>query len=179
MTKFDAIGFGALNVDTLLKVDKIVGAEEESFIHDYTEACGGSAANTMVGLARLGCKVNLARQAPGISAAQLVRDLSRFQRIFNHPASEADGTLGNDQDLILSQVFHVVFHLGGEQVRTDAQAPVNRQRMVAHAHLFGLQAAINDPHQVAVHLQISTIGLDIATNAFQVYGIDAAEIVVV
>ncbi len=57
MTKFDVIGFGALNVDTLLKVDKVAGAEEESFIHDYTEACGGSAANTMVGLARLGCRV--------------------------------------------------------------------------------------------------------------------------
>jgi ribokinase len=57
MTKFDVVGFGALNVDTLLKVDRIAGAEEESFIHDYTEACGGSAANTMVGLARLGCKV--------------------------------------------------------------------------------------------------------------------------
>jgi ribokinase len=57
MTRFDVVGFGALNVDTLLKVDKIAGAEEESFIHDYAEACGGSAANTMVGLARLGCKV--------------------------------------------------------------------------------------------------------------------------
>jgi ribokinase len=57
MTKFDVIGFGALNVDTLLKVDKIAGAEEESFIRDHTEACGGSAANTIVGLARLGCKV--------------------------------------------------------------------------------------------------------------------------
>jgi ribokinase len=57
MTKFDVIGFGALNVDTLLKVDKIAGAEEESFIHDYAEVCGGSAANTIVGLARLGCKV--------------------------------------------------------------------------------------------------------------------------
>jgi len=57
MRKFDVIGFGALNVDTLLKVDKIAGAEEESFIHDYAEVCGGSAANTMVGLARLGCKV--------------------------------------------------------------------------------------------------------------------------
>ncbi len=57
MTRFDVVGFGALNVDTLLKVDKIAGAEEESFIHDYTEACGGSAANTAVGLARLGCNV--------------------------------------------------------------------------------------------------------------------------
>jgi ribokinase len=57
MTKFNAVGFGALNVDTLLKVDKIAGAEEESFVHEIAEACGGSAANTMVGLARLGCKV--------------------------------------------------------------------------------------------------------------------------
>ena len=57
MTKFDVIGFGALNVDMLFKVDKLAVAEEESFIEDYKEACGGSAANTIVGLARLGCKV--------------------------------------------------------------------------------------------------------------------------
>ena len=56
MNKLDVIGFGALNVDTLLKVERIAGPEEESFIENYTEACGGSAANTMVGLARLGCK---------------------------------------------------------------------------------------------------------------------------
>ena len=57
MTRFDVIGFGALNVDMLFKVDKLASAEEESFIEDYKEECGGSAANAMVGLARLGCKV--------------------------------------------------------------------------------------------------------------------------
>ncbi|HUJ84800.1 MAG TPA: carbohydrate kinase family protein [Candidatus Acidoferrales bacterium] len=57
MTKFDFVGFGALNVDTLLKVERLAGAEEESFVEDYKESCGGSAANTAVGLARLGCKV--------------------------------------------------------------------------------------------------------------------------
>jgi len=57
MTRFDVVGFGALNVDTLMKVDRIVGAEEETFIRDCSESCGGSAANTVVGLARLGCKV--------------------------------------------------------------------------------------------------------------------------
>jgi ribokinase len=57
MNKLDIIGFGALNVDSLLKVDRIAGPEEESFIENYTEACGGSAANTIVGLARLGLKV--------------------------------------------------------------------------------------------------------------------------
>jgi len=57
MSKFDVIGFGALNVDTLLKVERIAGPEEESFIESYTEVCGGSAANTIVGLARLGRNV--------------------------------------------------------------------------------------------------------------------------
>ena len=57
MSRFDVVGFGALNVDKLFKVNKLAKAEEESFIEDYAEACGGSAANTAVGLARLGCKV--------------------------------------------------------------------------------------------------------------------------
>lgn len=57
MTHFDAIGFGGLNVDKLFKVNRIATADEESFVIDFKEVCGGSAANTMVGLARLGCKV--------------------------------------------------------------------------------------------------------------------------
>lgn len=57
MTRFEVVGFGALNVDKLFKVNKIASAEEESFVTSFEEACGGSAANTMVGLARLDCKV--------------------------------------------------------------------------------------------------------------------------
>ena len=56
MKNFDVIGFGALNVDEIYKVDRIISAEEESIISDHVESCGGSAANTTVGLARLGCK---------------------------------------------------------------------------------------------------------------------------
>jgi ribokinase len=63
MTDFDVIGFGALNVDKLFRVNRIAGAEEESFIKTHEESCGGSAANTMVGLARLGCKVGFVGKA--------------------------------------------------------------------------------------------------------------------
>jgi ribokinase len=56
MSKLDVVGFGALNFDVLMKVDRIACAEEESFIQGFSEVCGGSAANTMVGLSRLGCK---------------------------------------------------------------------------------------------------------------------------
>ncbi|MCW4017596.1 MAG: carbohydrate kinase family protein [Candidatus Bathyarchaeota archaeon] len=64
---FDVVGFGALNVDKLFKVNHIAHAEEESFIKSYEESCGGSAANTTVGLARLGCKVGFIGKA-GIDA---------------------------------------------------------------------------------------------------------------
>jgi ribokinase len=57
MSCFDVVGFGALNVDKLFRVNRLAKAEEESFVIDYAESCGGSAANTAVGLARLGCKV--------------------------------------------------------------------------------------------------------------------------
>jgi ribokinase len=57
MSRFDVVGFGALNVDQLFRVNRIAAKEEESFITDSAETCGGSAANTVVGLARLGCKV--------------------------------------------------------------------------------------------------------------------------
>lgn len=57
MKQFDVVGYGGLNVDKLFKVNKILGPNEESFIIDCEEASGGSAANTVVGLARLDCRV--------------------------------------------------------------------------------------------------------------------------
>jgi len=54
--RLDVIGFGALNVDKLYKVNMIAREEEESFVIDFKESPGGSAANTIVGLARLGLK---------------------------------------------------------------------------------------------------------------------------
>jgi ribokinase len=50
---FDVIGFGALNLDKLFKVNLIAKEEEEGFVTDFKESAGGSAANTVVGLARL------------------------------------------------------------------------------------------------------------------------------
>ncbi|MBS7624405.1 carbohydrate kinase family protein [Candidatus Bathyarchaeota archaeon] len=54
---FEVVCFGALNVDKLYRVDRLAGADEESVIIDFSESPGGSAANTAVGLARLGVKV--------------------------------------------------------------------------------------------------------------------------
>jgi ribokinase len=56
---FDVIGFGALNLDRLYQVDRIAGSDEESHINEVLESCGGSAANTITGLSRLGLKTGL------------------------------------------------------------------------------------------------------------------------
>ena len=50
----EIIGFGALNVDKLYSVENIAGADEESFIKSTVNTPGGSAANTIIGLAKLG-----------------------------------------------------------------------------------------------------------------------------
>jgi len=55
--KFDCVCFGALNVDRLYRVNRIAREDEHSFITDFVEAPGGSAANTAVGLARLESRV--------------------------------------------------------------------------------------------------------------------------
>ena len=52
--KLDVLGFGALNLDKLYRVDKIAVAGEETFVKGLTISPGGSAANTIVGLTRLG-----------------------------------------------------------------------------------------------------------------------------
>jgi ribokinase len=52
----DVIGFGAMNVDKVLKAEKIPKADEESYIHSISQYSGGSAANTVVALSRLGLK---------------------------------------------------------------------------------------------------------------------------
>ncbi len=78
MTCFDVVGFGALNVDRLFKVNRIAKAEEESFIIECEETCGGSAANTIVGLARFGCKVGfIGKIASDREGEMLVEDFCR------------------------------------------------------------------------------------------------------
>ena len=52
----DAIGFGALNVDKIYLVNEIPKVEEESYVLDVKICAGGSSANTIVGLAKLGLK---------------------------------------------------------------------------------------------------------------------------
>jgi len=76
--KLDVIGLGALNVDKIYRVPKIAKEEEETFVLDFQEAPGGSAANTIVGLARLGLKTGFIGKVADDHEGQLL--LNDFKR---------------------------------------------------------------------------------------------------
>jgi ribokinase len=87
MTVFDVVGFGALNFDKLFRVNRIASAEEESYVTDCAEACGGSAANTIVGLARLGCKCGFIGKVAGDREGKmLIQD-------FHHNSVDTEGVI--------------------------------------------------------------------------------------
>jgi len=91
MSHFDVVGFGALNVDKLFRVNRLAKAEEESFIEEYAEACGGSAANTVVGLARLGCKAGF------IGKVGCDREGDMLLKDFRAEGVDAAGTIRTEQ----------------------------------------------------------------------------------
>jgi ribokinase len=84
MSDFDAVGFGALNVDKLYVVNKIAETEDESFVTEYKESCGGSAANTVVGLARLGLKVGFVGRVADDQEGRLLLDDFRKENVDTH-----------------------------------------------------------------------------------------------
>ncbi len=55
----DVIGFGALNLDKLHRVESIACKDQESFISSQKDTPGGSAANTIIGLSKLNKKTSI------------------------------------------------------------------------------------------------------------------------
>src|SRR5882757_6887837 len=67
--------------------------------------------------------------------------------------------------------------LGQSKNLIDSDHGIYRDRPLPATRCHRVIVAI-ESHQGALHMQISTIGLDIAKNVFQVHGIDAKEKVV-
>lgn len=76
----DVIGFGALNVDKLYHVANIAEVDGESFIKGEEESPGGSAANTIIGLSKLGCSTSYI----GKIAADAEGDLLEYNLMMNN-----------------------------------------------------------------------------------------------
>jgi ribokinase len=95
MARFDVVGFGALNVDKLFKVDRIAHAEEESFVQSVHETCGGSAANTIVGLARLGYNVGFIGKVGNDHEGHLLLDEFVGEHVDPQGITRVEGSSGS------------------------------------------------------------------------------------
>jgi ribokinase len=72
------IGFGALNLDRIFYVDRIIRPDEEGFIRSVENHPGGSAANTIVGLSRLGVPTGyIGKVAEDEAGRILLEDLAK------------------------------------------------------------------------------------------------------
>jgi ribokinase len=76
INKLEVIGLGAMNLDQLYLVDRTL-AEGETQVESFQQTPGGSAANTIYGLARLGVSTGFVGTVGNDSAGQLlIEDLS-------------------------------------------------------------------------------------------------------
>jgi ribokinase len=78
---FDVVGFGALNLDKLFKVNILAKKEEEGAVLDFKESAGGSAANTVVGLARLELKTGFIGKVAADSEGKFLLDDFRKENV--------------------------------------------------------------------------------------------------
>ncbi len=77
MTKLDVVGLGALNMDHLYRVERIL-SDGETIAKDSRQSPGGSAANTIYGLARLGVKTGFVGMVGDDSDGELL--IKDFQK---------------------------------------------------------------------------------------------------
>lgn len=86
----EVIGFGALNVDKLYSVENIAGADEESFIKSSTDSPGGSAANTIIGLAKLGISTSIIGKIAEDDDGDLIEYNLAINEVFSNNLIYAD-----------------------------------------------------------------------------------------
>lgn len=93
--KVKVIGFGALNLDKLFYVDEIVGPDEETFIKSETSSPGGSAANTMIALSKLGLPTSyIGKIATDDDGDMLEMNLAKSGVFLNHLIYAEEGHSG-------------------------------------------------------------------------------------
>ncbi|MCX8172786.1 MAG: carbohydrate kinase family protein [Archaeoglobaceae archaeon] len=89
-----AIGFGALNLDKIYIVDKIPGKDEEGFVRDLQIFPGGSAANTIVGISRLGIRTAYIGKVGDDAEGQIMLEDLRREGVETRTVIKASGRSG-------------------------------------------------------------------------------------
>ena len=127
----EVIGFGALNVDKLYSVENIASKDEESFIKDETDTPGGSAANTIVGLSRLGCSTSIIGKIAEDEDGDLIEYNLAINGVYsNNLIYSETGSTGNCLGFVDSQGERCLYIDPGvnDEIRIDEINPLNIMR---------------------------------------------------
>ena len=163
MTHFDVVGFGALNMDKLFKVNSIAAAEEEGFIESHEEQCGGSAANSSVGLARLGCKVGFIGKIGGDKDGdKLVEDFKKEGVDINGIIRAKYGESGNVMGFVDREGQRALYiHSGVND--SIAFEEVNRE-YVAHSRFLHLSSFVGEKSFLTQKQFLNNISCDVKVS---------------
>ncbi|MCD7781675.1 MAG: carbohydrate kinase family protein [Methanosphaera sp.] len=91
---YDVIGWGALNVDRLCSVDEFAPSDGETFINSETKTPGGSAANTIIGMAKLGLKTAYIGKVGSDSNGKILLDYLEDNNVDTKGVIRSDGESG-------------------------------------------------------------------------------------
>jgi ribokinase len=90
----EVIGFGALNCDKIYHVDDLALPGRETGVASVTRQPGGSAANTIVGLARLGVRTGFIGTVGSDREGSLLLDDLRREGVDLHGITKSNGATG-------------------------------------------------------------------------------------
>jgi ribokinase len=90
----EVIGFGALNCDKIYQVDDLAPPGRETGVASVTRQPGGSAANTIVGLARLGVRTGFIGTVGSDREGSLLLDDFKREGVDLHGITKAKGNTG-------------------------------------------------------------------------------------
>lgn len=109
----DVIGLGALNFDVLYLVERIARGGEEVGVIDVKSAAGGSAANTTVGLARLGLSVGFIGVVGNDSEGEFILEEFRKEHVDTSRIKVEEGHTGRAMSFVDAEGERALYILPG------------------------------------------------------------------
>ncbi|MBR0471546.1 MAG: carbohydrate kinase family protein [Methanosphaera sp.] len=91
---FDIIGWGALNIDRLCQVNEFAPTDGETFIYNETKSCGGSASNTIIGMAKLGLNTGYIGKIGTDSNGKMMKNYLETNNVNTDHLIESEGETG-------------------------------------------------------------------------------------
>lgn len=153
---FDIIGWGALNIDRLCHVNDYAPEDGETFINYETKSCGGSAANTIIGIAKLGLKTGYIGKVGNDSNAVMMKNYLKENNVnTDHLLVDDNGETG--------EVIGFVTKTGDRKLYVTAKANDNikfeeiQKDYINSAKILHLTSFVGQNNSSSIEAQLEII----------------------